>query len=144
VIQVLSNDARTVYSQFLTRPDSRTVLTDEPTVTFLETPAGVPPAVKSLFYGGEYRGYEFVWGKGEPNMIAEEPVQPPVTYTAIAPAAPTPPARVIAPPPDVTVEQGVAPAPPAPVELPKTATPLALLALGGIGSLLTGLLLRGK
>jgi hypothetical protein len=26
-------------------------------VTFRETPAGVQPAVRSLFYGGEYPGY---------------------------------------------------------------------------------------
>jgi hypothetical protein len=147
VIQVMSNDAKIVYSQFLTRPDRRTVVTDdEAAVTFLETPAGVPPAIKSLFYDGEYRGYEFVWGKGEPNMIAKEVAQPPITYTAIAPAAPAPmPAPAIRRAPEVTVEQGVAPpALPAPVELPRTATPLAFLAVGGLGSMLAGLLLRRK
>ena len=144
VLQVLSNDGKTVFAHFLTRPDSRTLLSDEPTVTFLETPAGVPPAIRSLFYGGEYRGYEFVWGKGEPNMIAEVVAQPPITYTAI-PAAPAPviePApAAIAAAPEVTVEQGVAPAP---AELPRTATPLPLLMLGGLASLLGGLGLRRK
>src|SRR5512139_1791598 len=33
VMQVLSNDRKIVYSQFLTRPDSRTKVTDAPTVT---------------------------------------------------------------------------------------------------------------
>jgi hypothetical protein len=61
---VLSNDGSIVYAMFHTIADSRTALTDEAMVTFRETPEGVAPAVKSLFYGGEYRGYEFVYPKG--------------------------------------------------------------------------------
>lgn len=57
VLQVLSGDGTIVYAMFHTIPDFRTVLTEEPAVTFRETPAGVPPAVKTLFYGGEYHGY---------------------------------------------------------------------------------------
>lgn len=64
VLQVLSSDGATVYAMFHTIPDSRTSVTEDPFVTFRETPAGVPPAVKSLFYGGEYNGYEFVYPKG--------------------------------------------------------------------------------
>ena len=57
VLQVLSNDGAIVYATFHTMPDSRTVVTPEPVVSFRETPAGVPAAVKSLFYGGEHNGY---------------------------------------------------------------------------------------
>jgi hypothetical protein len=64
-MQVLSNDGSIVYSMFYTREDRRNKATDKPTVTFRETPAGVPPAVRSLFHGGETRGYEFVYAKGE-------------------------------------------------------------------------------
>ena len=46
----------------------RTVVTDETTVTFREAPANVAPPIKSLFYGGESNGYEFLYGRGEPNM----------------------------------------------------------------------------
>ena len=64
VLQVLSNDGAIVYAMFHTIPDSRTSVTEEPVVSFRETPVGVPPAVKSIFYGGEHRGYEFVYPKG--------------------------------------------------------------------------------
>jgi hypothetical protein len=141
VLQVLSHDGSTVYAMFNTIPDSRTVLTDDPIVTFRETPAGVAPAVRSLFYGGEYKGYEFVYPKGGPNMIAEVVPQPAITYT------PSPAAAARAPvfEPAVEPEPAAEPVPepvaalPEPVQLPRTASPLPLLAAGGLTSLLAGL-----
>ena len=47
-------------------------------------PAGVPPAVKSLFYGGEHNGYEFVYPKGGPVLIAELSSPPAPTYSPVA------------------------------------------------------------
>jgi hypothetical protein len=144
VLQVLSNDGTIVYAMFHTLLDSRTSLTPDPTVTFRETPAGVPPAVRTLFYGGEYVGYEFVYPKGGPNMIPEIVRQPEITYTAepfapvIEPAVePVRPAAVAE-----AVEPVTEPTPdPAPAELPRTASPLPLVALGGLASLLGGLAL---
>jgi hypothetical protein len=141
VLQVLSDDGSIVYAMFHTIPDGRASLTEDPMVTFGETAEGVPPAVRSLFYGGEYRGYEFVYPKGGPNMIAEVFPQPEITYTAL-PAAPAP--EPVFEPGVVAVEPEPAPAPiaeqvPEPVELPRTATPLPLLAVGGFSSLLVGL-----
>jgi hypothetical protein len=130
---------------FHTIPDSRMLLTEEAVVTFRETPAGVPPAVRSLFYGGEHRGYEFVYPKGGPNIIAEVAPQPEVTYTPIpvalieAPAV-TPELRASVEP--VGQEAAFAEPVPAPPELPKTATPIPLVAVGGLASLLAGLGLR--
>ena len=60
-VQVLSNDGSITYGMVNTIQDHRRVLTDDPIVTFRETTAGVPPSIKSLFYGGEYQGYEFVY-----------------------------------------------------------------------------------
>jgi hypothetical protein len=118
-------------------------LTEDPVVTFRETPVGVAPAVRSLFYGGESRGYEFVYPKGGPNMIPEVFPQPEIVYTA-APAAPAgepviePTADVLEPEP--AVEQAPEPlAEPVATELPRTASPLPLLAAGSLGSLLVGL-----
>ena len=142
VLQVLSNDGSVVYAMFHTIPDSRVALTEDPFVTFKETPVGVPPAVKTLFYGGEYLGYEFVYPKGGPNMIAEEVAQPPITYTF------TPPPRIeetIAPAaPEVTFAEPAVPVTaaepvPPPAELPRTATPLPFLTAGGLLSLVAGL-----
>ena len=146
VLQVLSNDGSTVYAMFHTMYDSRTSLTEDPVVTFKETPAGVPLAVRSLFYGGEYRGYEFVYPKGGPIMIAEVVPQPEITYTPY-PAAPVP-EPVIEPEVEIepvsepvaeAVPEAEPPQQPEPVELPRTASPLPLVATGGLASLLVGL-----
>jgi hypothetical protein len=141
VLQVLSNDGAVVYAMFHTIPDGRTVVTEEPAVTFRETPAGVPPAVRSLFYGGEYRGYEFVYPEGGPNMIPEVVAQPEVTYTPMPPAAEPVIEPAVEPEavPEPVVEQLPEPAPEAPVELPRTASPLPFAAVGGLGALLAGL-----
>ena len=138
VLQVLSNDGAIVYAMFNTIPDSRTKLTPDPDVTFLETPAGVPPAVRSLFYGHEYSGYQFVYPKGGPNMIPEVVPQPEITYTAEPMPVIEPPVEPLAPEP--VAEPVAEPVPePAPAELPRTATPLPLIAIGGLTSLLAGL-----
>ena len=141
VLQVLSKDGSIVYSMFHTIPDRRMSLTEDPVVTFRETPAGVPPAVKSVFYGGEYRGYEFVYPKGGPNMIAEVAPQPEITYTPY----PAPPiveeAKPVEPVAEPVVEQPVAEPLTAqePAQLPRTASRVPLLAFGGVTSLLVGL-----
>lgn len=141
VLQVLSNDGAIVYATFHTLPDSRTVVTPTPVVSFLETPAGVPAAVKSLFYGGEHYGYEFIYPKGGPIMTAEVRPQPPITYTRI-------PAPAVAPVEQPEIELFVEPleyqpapeAEPLPLEeIPRTASPLPLMAVGGLTSLLLGL-----
>jgi hypothetical protein len=152
VLQVLSKDGSIVYSMFHTIPDSRMSLTEDPVVTFRETPAGVPPAVKSIFYGGEHRGYEFVYPKGGPNVIAEVAPQPEITYTPYpAPAVVEPEAKRVEPAEPVA-EQPAEPVtePPTaqePAQLPRTASPVPVVAFGGLTSLLVGLglgLLRRK
>ena len=141
VLQVLSNDGAIVYAMFNTIPDSRTKPTPEADVTFLETPAGVPPAVKALFYGHEYGGYEFVYPKGGPNMTPEVVPPPEITYTVEPMPVIEPPYEPFAPEPVAPALEPVgAPVPePAPAELPRTATPLPIVAVGGLASLLAGL-----
>jgi hypothetical protein len=154
VLQVLSNDGSIVYGMFLTIPDSRTSVTQAPVVTFRETPAGVPPAVRTLFYGGEYRGYQFVYPKGGPMMVRQFPPQGEIAYTPLPAAAVVEPdfeplvepeAEPVLEPeiveseaiPEFVLEQ--APPEPAPAELPRTASPLPLMAVGGLISLVAGL-----
>lgn len=143
VLQVLSHDGSTVYAMFHTIPDIRMNATDEPMVTFKEMPVGVAPAVQSLFYGGELNGYEFVYPSGWPIMTAKVPPQQPITY-ALTPAAAVPeviaepePAVIEAEPVAKPVEEALPQA--APAELPRTASPVPLVALGGLASLVMGL-----
>lgn len=144
VLQVLSNDGSIVYAMFHTISDNREALTEDPFVTFRETPVGVPPAVKSLFYGGEYHGYEFVYPKGGPNMIAAEVPQEPITYVRNAPPrieeaiAPAAPEVAFAEPAPAVPEPAAEPVPP-PAELPRTATLLPFFTAGGLVSLVAGL-----
>ena len=65
VMQVLSDNGSTVYGMFNTVEAHRRSITDDPAVTFRETPSGVTPAVKALFYGGQRTGYEFVYPQGD-------------------------------------------------------------------------------
>ena len=143
VIQVLSHDGSIVYAMLHTMPTSRTVVTKESTVTFRETPAGVPPEVKALFYGGEHSGYEFMYPKRE-AVVEEVRPQPPITFAPIAAAtaveestrteaAESAPVVESAP---AEAEPQAAPAPQA--ELPKTASPVPLVALGGLASIIVG------
>jgi hypothetical protein len=139
VLQVLSNDGSTLYAMFNTIPDRRSSITDEAILSFRETPAGVPPAARSLFYGGEDIGYEFVYPKGGPNMIPDVVPQPEVAFSTAPAPAPEP---IAEPEPEPVLEPVAEPAPeqvPAPAELPRTASPLPLVAVGGFVTLLAGL-----
>jgi hypothetical protein len=149
VIQVLSHDGSIVYAMLHTMPTSRTVVTNESTVTFRETPAGVPPEVKALFYGGERSGYEFMYPKGAATVVEEFRPQPPITFAPIAATTVTEestrteaaePAPVETAPaeaePQATPQPQATPA--AQAELPKTASPVPLVALGGLASIIVG------
>lgn len=145
VIQVLSNDGSMVHAMFFTLPDRRVTATDEPTVTFMEVPVGVAPPVKSLFYPGELRGYEFMYPGGGPDMTVRGAPQPEITYTPIVAAEsisatePILDAEPLAPayaPATAVAGPLVEPA------LPATASPLPLAALGGVVSLILGLGVR--
>ena len=61
VLQILSADGSTVLAIFHTTPNSRAWISDDPIVTLRETEERLPPAVRSLSYGGESTGYEFVY-----------------------------------------------------------------------------------
>jgi hypothetical protein len=145
VLQVLSGDGSIVYAMFHTIPDFRVEATDTPTVTFREAPVGVPLPVKSIFYSGENSGYEFVYPTDGPNMFAENLWQPPIMYN-LPPAAPKPviePAATAIPTPaaialaEPAIEPAAEPVP-APVELPRTASPLPVVAVFGICAVLFG------
>jgi hypothetical protein len=144
VVQVLSHDGGIVYAMFHTIPDIRVTVTDEAVVTFREVPVGVAPPIRSLFYGGERRGYEFIYPREGWSLVSSIRPQPPITYEPIVAAEPVVVAEAapVAEPEPLVTEPTFAPAElalePAPT-LPATASPLPLAALGGVVSLLLSL-----
>ena len=63
LVQVLSQDGRTVYGTFITIPETRMTVTDQPTVQFREESAGTPPEIKAWFYPGRMTGDEFIYAR---------------------------------------------------------------------------------
>jgi len=76
VVRVQSRDGATVYATFFTIKDERLTPTDKPVVTFEETPAGTPEAIKAWFYPGDQVGHEFVYPKEQALKIAAATHQP--------------------------------------------------------------------
>ena len=71
VVQVFSRDGRKLYATFFALPDTRLSPADHTIVTFYETPAGSPEAIKTWFYPGDTTGYEFVYPKEQAMKIAD-------------------------------------------------------------------------
>jgi len=165
IVQVFSQDEKKIFATILAIPNYRLTPKEDTVVGFAERVAGAPEAVRAWFYPGDNFGQEFVYPKFRATNLAAE-TQVPVLSAAITPeerpeelikapvetiAPPEKEAVVEAPPPAPGPVPEVAPAPvveAAPVEtaplpeLPKTASPLVLIAL--FGGLCFGLALSLK
>ena len=132
---------------------------------FTERPSDTPEALRAWFYPGDSFGQEFVYPKSRAVNLAAE-VQVPVLAAPLTPETKTEelakaPVETVTPPaietaaapteaketpaketPAVATEPVPAPVAPAPPELPKTASPLPLIALFGAISLTFALLLK--
>jgi len=61
VIQVLSADGQQSYAMFFGHRVFRTDVLTVPELRFMETAAGMPPAIESWWYPGVRDGYEFLY-----------------------------------------------------------------------------------
>jgi len=168
----LSNDRHTVYiknerenhtyATIFAVPNYKVRRTGKTVITFWETPAGQPKALRAWFYPGDNFGQEFLYPKTRVTQInqvasqqvpeAPADVQPapepePTVAEVTPPPAPEEVAAAPAPEPaPAPVEVAAAPAPepapapvaiadatPAPAELPQTASDTPLFALFGLG-----------
>jgi len=146
IVQIFNEDQSEIYATILAIPNMRLTPTDKVVITFRETPAGQPLALRALFYPGAMWGEEFVYPKAKAVQIAKA-VETPVLAAPIATeeAAPELPeiiaelekAPVVGIEPSgeevetteiVTVPAETA----APAVLPKTASQLPLLGLTGL------------
>lgn len=148
IVQIFNQDETQVLTTVLAIPNYRLKTTDKTTITFRERPAGQPEALRAWFYPGRAWGEEFVYGKSRALEIAKETNEPVLeTSDEMATARETlktAPIEAVAPTGEpVELAQVVEPPPaePAAAEpvmvaaadpLPKTASPLGLIALLGL------------
>jgi len=167
VIQVANKQGTESYALLHTVQATRPDAPKDSEIRFRETAAGAPPAVGSYWYMGERTGYEFIYSKAELealNRIAQPAAEISVTETESSVSVPA-----ISESSDVVngeglpnvsaeadsqaesqiaqaqPEQSPVPAQPTTRErLPQTASPLALLLLGGMASVGFGVKLLRK
>jgi hypothetical protein len=161
IVQIFNEDETRVYATILAIPNYRLRATDKTVVTFRERPAGQPEALRAWFYPGRNWGEEFVYPKAKAVELAKatnttvlytiadfplEVTKPMLTVTEPevlqlreAPVMAIKPtgeevelAAVVTPPPAAELEPDTAPEQVAAVTLPKTASPLPLIALLGL------------
>ena len=160
VIQVANKEGTESFAMLNTIPAQRPDAPKDSEIRFRETAAGAPPAVGTYWYMGERIGYEFLYSKEQLaalNNVAQPaperadssadvpPIANPDVSTDVVegpglpdveePAAAAADSAQVQPqaPPAAAPAPEPAPAP-ARDELPRTASPLALLLLGGIAT----------
>jgi len=145
VVQIWNGDKSKLITTVLAISNYRLEYAGETIIEFRERPAGTPQALKAWFYPGYKHGFEFVYPKQEAIQLAQasneavpaETVEPtPSTLETVPLVAVTPQGKeepIAEAFPEKTAE-----APLVAKELPKTASPLPLIALLGALSLAVG------
>jgi LPXTG-motif cell wall-anchored protein len=165
IVQVFSKNEKHLYGTFLAIPDARLKPAGKPIITFDETPAGSPEAVRAWFYPGENYGHQFVYPKPKAVALAKANNTPVPSMPAEFAANTTKPAASMKMPQVVSMSHAplkaqmptaeeleigevfIAQASPSdqpqlPAELPKTGSSLPLIGLAGLLSLAAALGLR--
>ena len=173
IVEIFDKDQKHLITTILAVPNYRLQPTGKTAFQYWEVPAGQPPALRAWFYPGDNFGQEFAYPKEAAAQIAafvKTPVPAIAAETNAAEDLATAPivvvdesgkstdfvvaAPVVAqaePAPPVQAEaQAPTPAPvpdtPAPVQetLPHTASPLPLIGLAGLASLVLFVALRRR
>jgi hypothetical protein len=159
---VYSKDEKHLYGTFLAIPDARLQPAGKPIITFDETPAGSPEAVRAWFYPGDSYGHQFVYPKPTAVALAKANNTPVPSMPAELAANTTQPAASVKAPKVVAMSQAplkaqkpneeeveiaeafIAPSPAQqlPATLPTTGSSMPLIGLIGLLSLATALGLR--
>jgi MYXO-CTERM domain-containing protein len=82
IVQIFSQDEKTVYATILAIPNYRIKATDKTVISFSERPAGEPEALRAWFYPGKNWGDEFVYPKARAIEIAKT-ANTPVLFAAV-------------------------------------------------------------
>jgi hypothetical protein len=70
IVQVFDKDRSKIYATILAIPAERNEPADETVITFAESPANTPPAIRYWYYPGDKRGQEFAYPKKQAQEIA--------------------------------------------------------------------------
>jgi hypothetical protein len=79
VVQVVSADGTKPYAMFFAIPAERLTPAEQPEIRFMETPEGVPPAIKTWWSPGETIGREFIYPKEQARQLAKNASSPVLT-----------------------------------------------------------------
>ena len=79
VVQVLNADGTKPYGLFFTIAAERLEPASSPEVRFMETASGKPAAIRTWWYPGERRGYEFIFPREQARRLAMGATQPVLT-----------------------------------------------------------------
>lgn len=161
IVQVYSKNEKHLYGTFLAIPDARLQPAGKPIITFDETPAGSPEAVRAWFHPGENYGHQFVYPKPKAVALAKANNTPVPSMPAEFVANTTKSAASVKAPQVVAMSQAplkaqkpneeeveiaevfvAADAAQLPATLPTTGSPLPLIGLIGLFSLAAALGLR--
>jgi hypothetical protein len=82
IVQVLNADGTKPYALFFTVPAERPEPASTPEVRFMETPSDAPAAIRTWWYPGERRGYEFIFPREQARRLAVSASQPVLTTDA--------------------------------------------------------------
>jgi hypothetical protein len=147
IVQIFNKDETQVLTTILAIPNYRLTTTDKTVITFRERPTGQPEALRAWFYPGHKWGEEFVYAKSRAIELAKETHTPVLATRAELDTAPvealkTVPVEAVAPTGEpIELAQVVEPPPAAATQaatvpsnelLPRTASPLPLIALLGL------------
>jgi hypothetical protein len=149
VVQVVSGDEKTPYAMFFVMPAWRPVPATDPELTFIETAADMPHAIRTWWHPGQSNGYEFLYpreqarrlavGSGTPVLVVEDVPAWTESEPLIAEIAPlTEPVAeqaFVAPEEAPVIEPVNEPAAPVEETLPTTASPTSVLLAVAIASI---------
>ena len=107
IVQVFSKDEKHLYGTFLTIADQRLRPAEKPIITFEETAAGSPEAVKAWFYPGDDYGHEFVYPKPKALELAKTNNTPVPSMPAELAPNTTEPAATVKEPHIVAMSKGL-------------------------------------
>jgi hypothetical protein len=79
VVQVLSADGTKPYALFFSIAAERPTPASDPEIRFMETPQGVPPAIKTWWFAGNRTGREFIYPKEQARRLAKNAIEPVLT-----------------------------------------------------------------